>query len=325
MTDTSNNKPVITAQQLVRRFGHFVAVNNVDLAVSRGEVFGLLGANGAGKTTTLRMLCGTLPPTAGTVTVAGVDMVHHARRARGRIGYVTQRFALYGDLSVLENLDLQAGLYGLVGKHKQTRLDWGLQHLQLSADRNTKAGQLPLGYQRRLAIAAALLHEPDVLFLDEPTSGLDPLARQQFWELIYELAESGIGILVTTHYMDEALFCDHLALMEAGRIVARGTPAELLAHPIPTPIIELRSRSCAECAGWLADWKEIREIIPHVGRLRLRLQPNTDQASLMKRLQTMATQHDITIDAIETVAPDLEDVFVSVLESAEQSSRETAA
>jgi ABC-2 type transport system ATP-binding protein len=325
MTETSNNQPVITAQQLVRRFGHFVAVNNVDLAVNRGEVFGLLGANGAGKTTTLRMLCGTLPPSSGTVTVAGVDMVHHARRARGRIGYVTQRFALYGDLSVLENLDLQAGLYGMVGKHKQERLNWGLQHLQLNTDRNTKAGQLPLGYQRRLAIAAALLHEPDILFLDEPTSGLDPLARQQFWELIYELAESGIGILVTTHYMDEALFCDHLAMMEAGNIVARGTPAELLAHPIPTPILELRSRSCAECAGWLADWTEIREIIPHVGRLRLRLQPDTDQASLITRLQTMATQHGITIDAIEAVPPDLEDVFVAVLESAEQSAEETAA
>ena len=320
-TVSTNNQQVISAEKLVQRFGHFIAVDHIDLSVSRGEVFGLLGANGAGKTTTLRMLCGTLPPSAGTVTVGGVDMVHHARRARGRIGYVTQRFALYADLSVLENLELQAGLYGLRGKHKKERLDWGLQHLQLSDDRNTKAGQLPLGFQRRLAIASALLHEPDVLFLDEPTSGLDPLARQQFWELIYELAESGIGILVTTHYMDEAMFCDHLALMEAGHIIARGTPAELLARPISTPMLELRSNEYAECARWMSDWKEIREVIPHVGRLRLRLQPNTDQSALIQRLHTLANQKGVTIDGIETVAPDLEDVFVSVLESAEEADK----
>jgi ABC-2 type transport system ATP-binding protein len=312
------NQTVISARGLVRRFGHFVAVNHVDLDVNRGEVFGLLGANGAGKTTTLRMLCGTLPASEGSVTVAGVDMLHHARRARARIGYVTQRFALYGDLSVLENLELQAGLYGLRGNHKQERLDWALQHLQLSADSNSKAAQLPLGFQRRLAIAAALLHEPDVLFLDEPTSGLDPLARQQFWELIYELAESGIGILVTTHYMDEALFCDHLALMEAGRIITGGTPAELLERPIATPMIELRSQACAECANWLSDWSDIREVIPHVGRLRLRLQPGTDPAALIERLQTQARQRGLTIDAVESVAPELEDVFVAVLESAEE-------
>jgi len=198
----------IQARGLGRDFGAFTAVHDFDLDVARAEVFGLLGANGAGKTTAIRMLCGTLPPTRGAVTVAGVDMVKHARRARSRIGYVTQRFTLYGELTVRENLSLQAGLYGLGGETAAQRMAWALDRFELGGEADERAAHLPLGYQRRLAVAAALLHEPDVLFLDEPTSGIDPLARQRLWELVYELAGSGIGVLVTTHYMDEALFCD---------------------------------------------------------------------------------------------------------------------
>jgi len=221
----------IEARGLARNFGSFAAVGGIDLSVARGEVFGLLGANGAGKTTAIRMLCGTLAPTRGQVRIAGIDMVRQARRLRGRIGYVTQRFTLYGDLTVLENLHLQAGLYGVRGPRLATRIDWALDRLNLRDSLHRLAAQIPLGTQRRLAVACALLHEPDVLFLDEPTSGIDPLARQRLWELIYELAETGIGVLVTTHYMDEALFCDRLALMDAGRIIADGTPQELLARP----------------------------------------------------------------------------------------------
>ncbi len=182
--------PLILAEELTRRFGDFIAVNQLHVAVHPGEVFGLLGANGAG----------------------GVDMVRQARRARGQIGYVAQRFSLYGDLTVLENLQLQAGLYGLTGPRKRDRLEEVLRLLNLGHRRQVMAGALPLGYKQRLGLAAALLHEPRVLFLDEPTSGVDPMARQRFWELIYHLADGGIGILVTTHYMDEALFCDRLAL-----------------------------------------------------------------------------------------------------------------
>ena len=223
-------QPAIAARGLRREFGNFVAVRELDLDVRQGEVFGLLGANGAGKTTAIRMLCGTLPPTRGAITVGGVDMVRHARRARSRIGYVTQRFTLYADLTVAENLRLQAGLYDVRGERLAQRMDWALQRLDLAHSARERAGGLPLGYQRRLAVAAALLHEPDVLFLDEPTSGIDPLARQRLWELVYELAATGVGVLVTTHYMDEALFCDRLAFMDTGRVIAEGSPDELLAR-----------------------------------------------------------------------------------------------
>jgi ABC-2 type transport system ATP-binding protein len=222
----------ISARGVARHFGSFQAVREFDLEVAPGEVFGLLGANGAGKTTAIRMMCGTLVPSAGAITVAGVDMLRHARRARGRIGYVTQRFTLYGELSARENLQLQGGLYGVPRERLRERMAAALERFDLGAVQDERAGGLPLGYQRRLAVAAALLHDPAVLFLDEPTSGIDPLARQQLWELVYELAAGGMGVLVTTHYLDEALFCDRLALMDRGRIVERGTPADLLARPL---------------------------------------------------------------------------------------------
>lgn len=314
-TDTT---PVILAEDLTRRFGEFVAVDRIHVTVQPGEVFGLLGANGAGKTTAIRMLCGMLPPTAGRIQVADVDMVRHARRARGQIGYVAQRFSLYGDLTVLENLRLQAGLYGLTGTRQRGRLAWALAHLELAERKDAMAEALPLGYRRRLALAAALLHEPRVLFLDEPTSGVDPLARQRFWELIYELADGGIGILVTTHYMDEALFCDRLALMQAGRIVAEGTPDELLHRPLPTLIVELISPDAVRFEQLAQTWLEVREIIPHAGQLRIRLHAGTEAGALTERIHAAAVEHQLTVGALHPVAPELEDVFVAVLEENER-------
>ena len=317
----SAGAPVIAAGGLTRRFGNFTAVNDIEVQVDKGEVFGLLGANGAGKTTAIRMLCGTLPPTAGNIRVADIDMVLHARRARGRIGYVAQRFALYGDLSVTENLKLQAGLYGLRSHYRRERIHWALAHLDLEKHAAVRADTLPLGFKRRLALAAALLHEPQVLFLDEPTSGVDPLVRQHFWELIYGLAESGIGILVTTHYMDEAVFCDRLALMHAGRIVERGTPVELLHRSLTTPMIELYSAQCDNCIGLMKDWNEIREIIPHAGRLLIRLNPGSDVAEAMNRIRDALARQHISISKMGSAAPELEDVFVAVLEEAEAKGR----
>lgn len=307
---------VIDAHGLTRRFGEFVAVDNIDLHVAAGEVFGLLGANGAGKTTSIRMLCGTLPPDAGTISVAGVDIVHHARRARAGIGYVSQHFALYHDLTVSENLKLAAGIYGLDPVRRDRRMGWALDRLELKENADTMAGTLPLGYKQRLALAAALLHEPRVLFLDEPTSGIDPLARQRFWELIYDLADTGIGILVTTHYMDEALFCDRLSLMHAGRVVAEGSPEKLLARPLATVILDLRASDCGHCAQLLESWPEVREIIPHAGHLRIRLQPGIDSAATIKKMRSTAEKEGVIIDRIEPVPPQLEDVFVGILEEA---------
>ena len=304
----------ISARGLARRFGSFQAVRDFDLDVGHGEVFGLLGANGAGKTTAIRMLCGTLPPSAGAITVAGVDMLRHARRARSRIGYVTQRFTLYGDLTARENLLLQGGLYGVPRAALHQGVEEALRRFDLADAAHQRAAALPLGYQRRLAVAAALLHEPAVLFLDEPTSGIDPLARQQLWERVYQLAAGGIGVLVTTHYMDEALFCDRLALMDRGRIIAQGTPDALLARPLAAPPIELRSNDAAACAAWLATRPEVREVLPRAGRHRIRLQAGLDPRAWSAQAVPAAAARGLAL-TVDTEPPrELEDVFVALLE-----------
>jgi ABC-2 type transport system ATP-binding protein len=308
---------VIAAQGLGRDFGSFAAVRDVDLRVERGEVFGLLGANGAGKTTAIRMLCGTLAPSRGSVEVAGVDMVRRPRRARSRIGYVTQRFTLYGELTVTENLRLQAGLYGVAGELRQERIAQALARFDLREAAHERAARLPLGYQRRLAVAAALLHQPDVLFLDEPTSGIDPLARQQLWELVYGLAAAGMGVLVTTHYMDEALFCDRLALMDRGRVIATGSPEELLARPLASPPIEVHGDDDAACAAWLAQQSDVLEVLPRAGRARVRLRPGVAAARWASDATARAAAVGLPLRIATDAAPELEDVFVALLEAQE--------
>ncbi len=220
---------VIEARDLSRTFGDFQAVRNISFSVRHGEIFGLLGANGAGKTTTFRMLCGLLPVSGGQVRVAGVDLRTAAARARARIGYMAQRFSLYGSLSVSQNLRFFSHAYGLQARRSRLRIDWALEQFDLREVIDMNGDELPLGYKQRLAMAAALLHEPDILFLDEPTSGVDPLARREFWQRINALAESGVAILVTTHFMEEAEFCDRLVIMAEGDILATGTPAEVKA------------------------------------------------------------------------------------------------
>ena len=306
--------PAIVAARLSRRFGRFTAVDDVSLEVACGEVFGLLGANGAGKTTAIRMLCGTLVPSAGAIAVSGVDMVRHARRARARIGYVTQRFTLYGDLTVRENLSLQAGLYGVVGARLDERMAWALERLQLRADAGERAARLPLGFQRRLAVAAALLHEPDVLFLDEPTSGIDPLARQHLWELVYELTEAGAAVLVTTHYMDEALFCDRLALMDRGRVIASGSPQALLATALREPLVAFQVAGRADAGPWLAARAGVRETLPRGGSLRLRVHAGVDPQAFVAQALADAARSGLAMTGDAHPAPELEDVFVALLE-----------
>jgi ABC-2 type transport system ATP-binding protein len=226
----------IRVQDLGRRFGDFEAVRHLTFTVRPGEVFGLLGANGAGKTTTFRMLCGLLPPSAGQARVAGVDLRRAAARARGRIGYMSQRFSLYGNLTSRQNLAFFARAYGLSGGRAGERIDWALDAFGLRALAGAESGTLPLGYKQRLAMAAALMHEPDILFLDEPTSGVDPLARREFWTRINALAEAGVTVLVTTHFMEEAESCDRLAIMAAGQVLAIGTPAEIKARAAPSAV-----------------------------------------------------------------------------------------
>jgi len=215
----------VHVRQLTKNFGHFTAVDRVDFEVRRGEIFGLLGPNGAGKTTTFRMLCGLLAPSAGELQVAGVDVRHAAAAARERFGYVAQKFSLYGPLSVLENLEFFASAYGLRRERKRTRIAWAMEQFELGAHADATSSQLPGGYKQRLAMAAALLHEPEILFLDEPTSGADPLARRAFWRRITTLAEQEVTIIVTTHFMQEAEYCDRIAIMDAGQVLAQGSPA----------------------------------------------------------------------------------------------------
>jgi ABC-type multidrug transport system ATPase subunit/ABC-type Na+ efflux pump permease subunit len=222
-----SDQVVVEVKDLVRHFGAFTAVDQVSFAVRRGEIFGLLGPNGAGKTTTFRMLCGLLPATHGTLRVAGVDLRGARAAARQQLGYVAQKFALYGDLSVAENLDFFASAYGLRGARRRERIAWALEQFELAPLMRQPSGLLPGGYKQRLAMAVALLHEPEILFLDEPTSGADPLARREFWRRITSLAEQGVTVIVTTHFMEEAEYCDHVAILDHGRVLAHGTPAEI--------------------------------------------------------------------------------------------------
>ena len=229
--------PVIRVDGLRRRFGDFWAVNGVSFQVQRGEIFGLLGANGAGKSTTFRMLCGLLPASAGSLQVAGLDLRHAASTARGRIGYMSQKFSLYGNLSVAQNLVFFSSAYGLGRRAQQERLAWALAEFELTAQTDQLSADLSLGYKQRLAMACALMHRPEILFLDEPTSGVDPLARREFWQRINALARAGVTVLVTTHFMEEAEYCDRLAIMAAGRILATGEPGaiKLLARTAANP------------------------------------------------------------------------------------------
>ena len=226
-TAADDGKPVIAVRDLVRRFGDFTAVASTSFDVRRGEIFGLLGPNGAGKTTTFRMLCGLLPATSGHLEVAGLDLRRARAEARARIGYVAQKFALYGNLTVRENLEFFGGAYGLRGSALGARIDAVLAQFQL--DQAARSGELPGGYKQRLAMAAGLLHEPEILFLDEPTSGIDPLARRAFWRTITALAGRGVTIVVTTHFMEEAEYCDRIAIQDAGRMLALGTPRDVRA------------------------------------------------------------------------------------------------
>lgn len=228
-TPNSRTEDTIFVEHLTRRFGEFVAVNDVSFRVAKGEIFGLLGANGAGKSTTFRMLCGLLPTSAGSLQVAGFDLRTAAAQARERIGYMAQKFSLYGDLSVYQNLRFFSSAYRLSGKAQKSRIDWAVAEFGLAPMVKDTARDLPLGFKQRLALACALMHEPDILFLDEPTSGVDPLARRDFWHRINQLAESGVTILVTTHFMEEAEYCDRLVIMAQGSVLSAGEPEAIKA------------------------------------------------------------------------------------------------
>ena len=224
----SDTSPIaVTANNLTKKFGKFVAVDSISIEVSKGEIFGFLGANGAGKTTAIRMLIGLLKPTAGSATVAGFDILTESLFVKQNIGYMSQKFSLYEDLTVKENIEFYGGVYGLTREEIQSKTDQLLTELDLRTQQNMLTRSLPLGWKQRLALSTALLHDPSIIFLDEPTGGVDPISRRNFWRLIYEIAEKGKTVFVTTHYMDEAEYCNRLSIMYAGKIIEIGNPTML--------------------------------------------------------------------------------------------------
>jgi ABC-2 type transport system ATP-binding protein len=243
---------VISARNLTRRFGNFTAVDHITFDVAAGEVFGFLGANGAGKTTAMKILIGLLEPTEGQATVAGFDVRHERRSIRRNIGYMSQKFSLYNDLTVLENIELYGSIYGLDAEQLGERTSTLLERMDLASHRHELVGGLPLGWKQKLSFSVALQHEPKIVFLDEPTGGVDPITRRQFWEMIYAAAARGTTVFVTTHYMDEAEYCDRISIMVDGRIAAMGTPGELKAQfsaPSIDEVFVRLARPAAAAAG----------------------------------------------------------------------------
>lgn len=305
--------PTVEAIELVRRFGDFVAVDRVTFTVERGEVFGFLGPNGAGKTTTIKMLTGLLPPSGGVARVAGVDVAREPVEARRRIGYMSQRFSLYPDLTVAENIELFAGLYGVTGDRLRERRAWVLEMAGLAGREDRLTADLPLGWKQRLALGCAVLHEPPILFLDEPTSGVDPVARQAFWELIRGLADNGTTVLVSTHYMEEAEHCDRLILMNRGRIIASGTPAELRAL-LGEPIYVVETDEAPRAVEALAGAPGIVDAAMFGRTVHVMAEATSRAADVEQIVASRLAERGLgTPRRIRRVEPTLEDVFIALV------------
>ena len=296
----------ILTEGLTKRFKDFIAVDEISFSVSPGEVFGFLGPNGAGKTTTIRMLCGILPPTAGRALVGGVDVAAEPERIRSRIGYMSQRFSLYTDLTVRENLTLYAGIYGIPERRMKKRLKEVMEMSTLTGKEESMVEDLPTGWRQRLALGCAVLHQPEVLFLDEPTSGVDPAARQTFWELIYQLSAQGTAVLVTTHYMDEAEQCNRIGMIFDGKLVAMDTPT-LLKEKIPGKVYELEAEDTIRATEVLRQMPGIAEVSPFGRRLHVLTEAET---STQENIRTMLAESEVAVASIEQVPPRLEDVFI---------------
>ncbi len=299
----------VRAGGLTRRFGSFTAVDSVTFDVAAGEVFGFLGPNGAGKTTTIKMLNGLLTPSGGTAVVAGHDVVADRRGLKRDIGYMSQLFSLYLDLTVEENIELFAGLYEVRGERFRERRDWVLSMSGLEEARRRRTGQLPLGWKQRLALGCAVLHEPPVLFLDEPTSGVDPAARRAFWDMIYGLAEHGTTVLVSTHYMEEAEYCGRVALMHRGRLIALDRPAALRAS-LSEPILELRTPDAARAVEALAGADGVVEAAMFGRRVHVAAE---EEARARASIRRVLSEAGLELERVDRIEPSLEDVFVSLV------------
>jgi len=305
----------VEIHDLVKRFGDFVAVDHVSLQVEKGEIFGFLGPNGAGKSTTIRMLCGLLSPTSGHASVNGFEVATEPEKIRASIGYMSQKFSLYDDLTVEENIDFFSGIYGVARAQRAERKDYVLRMANLTDRRRDLTRNLSGGWKQRLALGCAILHQPPVLFLDEPTSGVDPIARGAFWNLIHDLSQAGHTVFVSTHYMDEAEFCHRLALMYRGKVIALDAPAALKQSLRDRSLLRLDTSDALETMRVLEGEPGIHDVAVFGGGLHV----TVDEAEpAMARIRAALDRKAIAVSRLEPIQPSMEDVFVALIESEER-------
>jgi ABC-2 type transport system ATP-binding protein len=302
------NHHAVQAMELTKRFGDFTAVDAVSFTVERGTIFGFLGPNGAGKTTTIRLLLGLLKPTSGTAMVLGFDIVKQTAEIKRRIGYMSQRFSLYDDLTVDENLNFYGRTYGVRGRQLRARKRFVLEMAGLVGRERELTGNLAGGWKQRLALGTAIIHQPEMLFLDEPTAGVDPISRRAFWDLLYNLAEGGTTIMVTTHYMDEAEHCQALAFIQHGRIVAAGSPASIKEHEMRGQVIEVDCDRPEVAIPALREMGVFDEVALYGALIHA---VASDAGALMPRIEEVLRGADVGLHSLGIIAPSLEDVFIS--------------
>lgn len=305
----NNGPPSVVVENLVKRFGSFTAVDNISFEVRRGEIYGFLGPNGSGKSTTIRILCGLLRPSSGQACVAGIDVLADPEAVRTRIGYMSQKFSLYNDLRVGENLSFFAGLYSVPAREASERIRWALRMAGLEGKEKFPTSSLPVGWKQRLALGCAFLHRPPVVFLDEPTSGVDPVSRRQFWDLIHTMVEDGVTVFVSTHYMDEAEYCNRLVLLDRGGIVALGTPTELKTHHLKGQLLLVACEPLGPCLEVLQTAPGILDAAVFGNVVHARV---TDAKASIPGIQELLQGKGLRVTRIEEISPSLEDVFVTL-------------
>ena len=305
----TESEPSVVVDNLTKRFGSFVAVDRISFQAHRGEIFGFLGPNGAGKSTTIRVLCGLLRPTSGRAQVAGINVVREPEAVRQQIGYMSQKFSLYNDLKVIENLRFFAGLYSVPGKVLPERLAWALHMAGLEGREQAPTGALPVGWKQRLALGCAVLHRPPILFLDEPTSGVDPVSRRHFWELIHQMVAEGITVFDTTHYMDEAEYCNRLVLIDRGRIVAMGTPTELKSQHMKGQLLLVECEPLGPGLEALREAPGVLDAAVFGSSLHAVV---ADAQTAMPGVREALESRGLKVGRLEQIQPSLEDVFVSL-------------
>ena len=318
MTDSENS---VVVEHLQKKFGNFIAVDNISFAARKGEIFGFLGPNGAGKSTTIRVLCGLLVPTSGRAQVAGLDVATQSELIRQRIGYMSQKFSLYNDLRVMENLRFFAGLYSVPADQLAERMKWAVHMAGLDGRERAITGSLPAGWKQRLALGCAVLHKPPIVFLDEPTSGVDPVSRQQFWELIHQMAADGVTVFVTTHYMDEAEYCNRLVMIDRGKIVAMGTPTELKQTSMRGQLLLLECDPLGPALAVLPGVPGVLDSAVFGNAVHIVVK---DVAQATAAIQQALAAKNIHVRRIEPIQPSLEDVFVSLTSAGRAASQEAA-